>query len=292
MKRTTSSANRRAKQNAKKAIATIKSFDLTRVNDAKLQVAVGDLFRCLEIMQMQISVGQIFYRIVRLRSKEPPTNVSRIRNPPVDLVMEFGRANKPKQSAFYASAHPYSPIQETELQIGDYFAMSTWTTSKVIRSFEIGSTKKSLAGSQLATVPTTEASQIAYNFLSDEFVKQVHAGDEFEYRLSAAVAERVMYEKSGEGSPFGGVTYPSVASSFHRENVVFRPDIVDSHLSLERVIYGRVASISDDRSKIDVVIFYKSESFGDDGEINWMKTAGIREKLVIEPQTVHSMFNR
>lgn len=180
-----------------------------------------------------------------------------------NYLTQFGRANKPHQVMFYGaveSSEIWQPrataIFETSQILkdkeavnieGELLTVSRWKVLEDILLVEIVFDDDAIAKN-----PDTRAAfkhhmkQIVHHslrelglrqiqFFSREFAKKVE--NHWEYKISVAYTELILHDKkpSINGYPIEGIAYPSVPSDYKGQNVVLRPDVVDTKLELELV---------------------------------------------------------
>ena len=117
---------------------------------------------------------------------------------------------------------------------------------------------------------------MVHEFLAAEFSRVVEPGSEHEYKLSIAIAEKLLgplnTENGGStipaGSQFGGLIYPALAMSANADNLALLPEIVDQHLDLEQVEYIRVEDKTSE-TQFQVTVLDFANSWGSDGSIEW-----------------------
>jgi hypothetical protein len=131
--------------------------------------------------------------------------------------------------------------------------------------------------------PSNDTNTIIHQFLAEAFSEKIQYGDDHLYKLSAAIAERLLgnvtdrrdeaKRMAGPKLPdyrkFAGIMYPSIAMSCNADNLALTPEFVEAHLALEQVEYLRVDSIP-------VPLQYKytpidfANNFDKDGTIKWL----------------------
>ena len=76
----------------------------------------------------------------------------------------------------------------------------------------------------------TEKLRLISTFIAREFSKKVKDGDDHEYKISAAVSERIL------DNGICGIIYPSVQTEYQGFNIVLPPYVVDENLLLDQSI--------------------------------------------------------
>jgi hypothetical protein len=232
-----------------------------------------------------LAIGQRVYRGVLWNTK--PTNTSHLHHPPAERVQRLGRANRIGVPRFYCSVGRPAPFYELPLSAGDFVALSQWELKDKIfaniagyKEFvfkELGSKRKPEQYEPYGTHPAlnSPANRLVADFLAKEFTKIVHPDNEHEYKLSIAIAEKLMGNVVIDGTfPTGvptssdmGLLYPSISMWGNSDNLVLKPETVESHLRLVNVEYVRIDEVGEQQFQVTYIDF--ANSFGPNGEIEW-----------------------
>lgn len=195
--------------------------------------------------------GQIFKTI---------DDVSYIKDP--DILknhVNYGRANIQGQGVFYGSIISHQikesmlvayietselvKVKDKTIDFEQEFTLSRWRVKERIEVLDIIYNEDALKVNQynqeaLANhKPKYENLIIAdhceeqLRFFSNEFARaDVSKNEDYSYKISAAYANYIWQK-----TLIKGVTYPSVATQYHGQNVALLPEIVDRYLKLESV---------------------------------------------------------
>jgi hypothetical protein len=185
-------------------------------------------------------------------------NLSYIKDPHfiANLLTDYGRANKPHQAMFYGAiestlidAQRITAIAETSELFrnrngvsydGELYTISRWKNNSELNLAEIVFAQKAIDtnpdikrafekqtefAKQLGT-PDIGFYQDFLIFISEEFAREPKTNND--YKIANAYAELVSSK-----ADIHGIAYPSVATGFFGQNVVFPPAVVDQYLTIE-----------------------------------------------------------
>jgi hypothetical protein len=79
-----------------------------------------------------------------------------------------------------------------------------------------------------------------HHLLGDLFTEKVPADEEWRYKITIAVAERLL---GGNETPIGGLMYPTIAMQANADNVAIRRSFADTGLEFVRAEYRRITAI-------------------------------------------------
>jgi hypothetical protein len=230
-----------------------------------------------------IPAGTLLHRAVLY--EERPTHTRNLTYPPAMVVTRHGRVNRVNQPIFYCSVAREAPFFEVHCVAGSKVALSRWRTKSPLLVQSVGYTKSTFG--RLASVRNgvpnigipdgqrpaeeVEVRTLIHEFFSEEFTKEVAGDDDSAYRLSIAIAERLLRKivntKDNEQLEFGGIMYPAMRMRANADNFALLPTYVDEHTTLEQVEYIRVDAVSDFQYKITRMDF--ANSWKPDGHILW-----------------------
>ena len=88
---------------------------------------------------------------------------------------------------------------------------------------------------------------------SEYFMRRVSAGDEFHYKLTAAIGEIHLGSIVNRNTQFAGILYPSVRMWANGDNVGLLPWFVDSHLEFRKAVHVRIKGRTETTIDIDYV---------------------------------------
>jgi hypothetical protein len=80
-----------------------------------------------------------------------------------------------------------------------------------------------------------------HHLLGELFTEVVPADEEWRYKVTIAVAERLLGENE---TPIGGLMYPTIAMRANADNVAIRRSFADTGLEFVRAEYRRVTAIN------------------------------------------------
>jgi hypothetical protein len=213
---------------------------------------------------------QIIYRGVIWDKR--PSNISQLNYCPPKYCTNFQRANRHGQSMFYGCFNDMLPFIELDIKPNQYIAFSEWQTKKEMVVFNIGYTKNSFTNLKAQRdVPKKESCEfddfsiehkIIGDFVAEQFTKVIPSGSEYQYIISAAIAEK--YLSLG---PFDGLVYPSIAAHANSDNIALLPNFVDSWLEFNACSWIKINKVID--GKTHMYIDSASKGIDDNGDILW-----------------------
>jgi hypothetical protein len=277
---------------ARETIAALRRLDLRTASPDALGPRVGRLMGGLVLRVPPLRIGWPVFRGVKWATR--PTKISQLTYPPVEIVKVLQRANREGQPRFYGSSGANAPFYELRSQVGDHIALSTWRVAKEGVVNHIGYMPEILERLQSHKAVGRVAQQMApelsygpvdrliHNFLATEFSKDVTLGSEHLYKLSVAIAERLLVEmvdSKSEVARFDGLLYPSLAMRGNSDNVCLLPRFVDEGLHFIGVDYVRVDEINLDGSYLLANIDH-ANTVAPDGSIDWLGSRSKEPKLV------------
>lgn len=245
------------------------------------------LFRGYAISAPILMPDQMLYRGVPWGEK--PSSATKLSYPPAKVITNFQRVNRPHQPMFYCSAARAAPFFELGLRSGECVAISKWRVTKKILVNHVGYRQGvfNRLRSNRATPDwkvehprvSSGTNKLVANFFASEFSCVVPQGQEYLYKISIAIAEKLYQgnlhmdsvgeEFDGERR-FGGILYPTLAMRANSDNVALLPEFADRYLRLESVEWVRVDSVSDDfNNQYQITMLDFASSFGEGGEIEW-----------------------
>jgi hypothetical protein len=242
----------------------------------------------------QNGLGSLLFRAVRWT--ERPTRVDQVGYPRPEHVKTAGRANTLGQPDFYACAHPASPYQEIGLKAGETFCLSVWKIAQPFVTIDLGYKHSAdlPASNRNRFEPIDLHSQKFFEFAGEEFLRQSPVDGEPDYRLSSLISKVLLNDFTVEpgtlptrpGEPVravGGISYPSIASRYFRENVALLPAVVDACLVLQEVHFGKALQSVNEGPEVLFEASDKAVEFGEDGQIHWLNLAPRVQRIRVEP---------
>ena len=206
---------------------------------------------------------------------------------------------------FYGAIGQFaSCLLEIECQVGEFFAISAWLTTKPMTFNHLGySTKVLQTLKSRRDLPffahvagDSERNAILREWQAKVFTQHVTSGQEHLYRLPAALKEFALSNlvQIDPTLPpvFSGVIYPSVAMWLLADNIAILPSEVDTKMALLEVILLTVDSIkkvSKEDGGVDTQFANKAYDYAradQDGNLIW----GQRSQVILPPGTDVSRF--
>lgn len=175
---------------------------------------------------------------------------------PPCYLHNYGRLNKPHESLLYTCPIDFNlAIQETNIQIGDYFAVIKYTALQDIKVNIIGGEY------DYKTLGITDRKAIVINelyndFLKTEFSREVGKGTEYLYRTSEMIAKDLFDLPPRDAQD--GWAYSSVKDKT-KYNVCFRPEI--AHEVLE-VTGAMICRLGENRQLSPICVAVGADSNG------------------------------
>lgn len=270
-----------------KYIRNITAIDLQRAEIDSLAEKLEVLFRGYRISSPVLSIGQILYRGVKWKDK--PSFRHQASYPPPEMVTTYQRANRPGQPMFYSSIAREGAIFELRPMPGDHIAVSKWKLARKVIVNNIGYLKsafENLGSSRSVplswghddTFPLAERNKLVARFFATQFTKIVPPGNEHEYKMCTAIAEKhyigkILSERSfgheyGDTSRFGGLIYPTISMRANADNIALLPEVADTNLTPLSVEWLRIDAEGPDFG-YQVTMLDFANSFGPTGEIEW-----------------------
>lgn len=281
----------------KRHIRMLSAQDLRNIDIDSLKDQLKLLFTGYKISTPFLPIGQDLYRGVKWTEK--PKYLRQVSYPPTDCVRTYQRANRPGQPMFYSSIARSGAIFELRPIPGEHIAVSRWQVHKSILVNNVGYTGSVFErlGSN-RTEPFinwgqqdsfSECNRLVATFLANQFTRLVSPGNEHEYKLCAAIAEKHYAEnlqtdeqfavEHGSGVKLGGLIYPTISMRANADNVTLLPEFADTCLRPNYVEWIKVDAEGQDFT-YQVTVLDFANSFGPTGEIEWK---GRRPQWTIHP---------
>lgn len=239
-------------QNAKFGFEKLREIDLTQEGSYfKIYQLLIDYIPIL-IPRVMVQPNLVLYRC-RINKKCPFYFKSDISyNPNLNSII-YGRANKTKQSIFYATHKKETALFETSKVVKEKLSgiketitMGKWIVKKpfivgAIITDEIFLDKNNealiLYQAFLQQFPSFKdvKTQEIMKLMSDIFAEKINDGEEYKYKISAAFFNRIIEISYHEGLPLNGLLFPSIGYEKNDVNIAVIPDIVDNCLMLQSI---------------------------------------------------------
>src|SRR3984893_11450098 len=283
-------------EEARKQIDDLRNLNLCDFDIDTLKEKLSGLFKGYAIRAMVFEPGLPVFRGNIYDFK--PLNRSFLTYPPKEKITKPQRANREHNPMFYCSGARPPPFFELDVQPGQFICISRRRTTapllvnnvgyhdavfKKLQSVRAWDVYPGIVPALDPNFPTNETNTIIHQFLAEAFSEKIRYGDDHRYKLSAAIAERLLGNvtdrrdeakrmvgpKLPDYRKFAGIMYPSIAMSCTADNLALTPEFVEAHLVLEQVEYLRVDSIPVPlRYKYTPIDF--ANSCDKDGTINWL----------------------
>ena len=220
--------------------------------------------------------GTKFFRVRKLYGSVIPFKELQIIgdfwSPPSEFISKYGRLNRPSESILYTSMNEMTAIQETKVQVNEYFALIKYIAKDEVKTNVIGGeyNYNELKFSEKSML----VHEIYNNFLLTEFSRDVGEGTEYIYRASEKIAKDFFDLPPRDMQD--AWEYCSIKDkNFY--NVAFRPEIAESILILQ----GAAICILDEKGNvIPKAIAYMHEK---SGKVNYYEIGSeIQKKLFPE----------
>ena len=180
----------------------------------------------------------------------------------LENITEFGRANKPNQSIFYAADVRPTAISETNKAFrGEHYkdideisiTTSHWESIKDLKFTLFISNKKAQEKNELIKKYSVDIDTFTkelfkndsdnileiLNFISDEFARNTNENSNF-YKISCAFAQ-LAYETSD------GIIYPSLQRQFEGLNFAIKPESVKEKLQFINATHDKFIKVEEKR---------------------------------------------
>lgn len=269
----------------KKQIRYLKGLDLKHANFEYLKTLLIPLVNGYFMSSATSNTEEPIYRAVPWPTK--PTNVKQLSCPPANKV-KLGRANNPEKPIFYGSAGCHSTIMELAPNQGDRLAISKWRTKHNLNLVCVGYTENAFKGKSgmnrfdelqfvkhyaAETLSHKQGNQFVHEFLAREFTKRVPVGQEWKYKISAAITELTLNALSFgiNGAPvieIAGILYPSTPNEANADNVALKCSISDKYLRFISAQYIEISKKTD-RPEYTIQGLDYADSLSDTGDIQW-----------------------
>jgi len=229
-------------------IETYRNFDFSKISDEDLfneilnvlLIDVDGLKKAIMLPRFNsYPKGTRFYRVRTISSEDNNVPLDSMKvesdawNPPEKFVTTIGRLNKINESLLYTSPiEPYIAIQEIKVPDNEKFSLIVYEAKKEIKVCMVGIWED---------IPFLNENEnlkmrIMYNFLKDEFKRDVGIGTEYLYRASENITKvHFTFPRHMQDA----WCYPSVAYQ-GAVNVCFQPEIAKELLNLVGVLICKV----------------------------------------------------
>jgi hypothetical protein len=252
---------------ARKALSALAAIDLCAATIEVIEQQLAPVLRGYTVETPRFNPG---LRLYRSRISDRPSNIRDLLYPPAE-VTPLGRCNKEKYPLLYCSTSRHAAYFESRPELGLTISVSEWRTTEsllvnhvgyVPSAFQRMGTNRANAGwsDKPAVIPQGMA-EIA-TAIADLFTQSIPANEEYRYKLTAALAAKLI-----QGDLFGGLMYPTVAMSANADNLALKPSFVDTSLEFVRVELATIDRVRD--FAYDVTIFDSACAASSEGTLEW-----------------------
>jgi len=251
-------------------IKKIQTIDLNAFSIDELVEMITPLFKGLQMNAPIIKKGTKIYRtrIVKQKTK----NISEVGVPPKNKITKLGRLNNAGEQIGYFSTSRRSAYFETTPKEGDFVILTRWILKQNLILVHVGYIEEAFGdldsnrkGNEYGWAKETQGfnkrNKEIYNFLSQQFVKNVPVGEEYLYKLTISIARKFM--KNG---PQDGLLYPTIAMKGNTDNIALNPESL-SKINLLSIEFNKIQEKKDfgfELTKIDSATKWNSV-----GDIVW-----------------------
>ena len=273
---------------AKELARQLRRLDLRYTNFEYLKQALMPLMNGYFIGSTATNISEPIYRAVLCHDR--PTLKSELGSPPPEKV-GLGRANNPGKPMFYGSTGCHSTVMELAPAIGDRLAISKWQTKAnlplIFAGYTAAAFKEKAGMSRYENLPwvntyateslaTKHGNNIVNEFIAHEFTKLVPKGEEWRYKISAAITELTLNAHSfgingASAIELTGILYPSTPHEGNADNVALKARIAESALEFVSVQYIEISSKTAGPTYSMRGLDF-ADSISEAGEINWQNS--------------------
>jgi len=286
----------------KRAIAEkihiLRKLDLVTVKEANLENHVRQLLNIGYLTRPLPVNAQRVFRVRANEDKELFKNTRELWYPPPECIKERGRVNNIGESVFYYSDSLDTAVFEKRPKVKDIITVleaELIDPEKLPRVMVLGVHEYTAKSNPNygGTPPQQDVKQkefeqregisktnpILQAYLTDEFLREVKAGNEHEYKITLAIAKILMNEPeilNDDGSPANDVTidgfaYPSIKSNNLGANVALKTESSDDLFRPVACTLYRVEDFEEDELHYTIGKLMWSSSIEEDGTINWAR---------------------
>jgi hypothetical protein len=280
-----------------KYISELESLDLTSISDEQLEEKIDTYFHLFPYTSSIIPVGSELFR-ARLNIGELPFyEVKDIYAPAIDLISNYGRANRPNERVFYSASNfklasfevvqNYKNIYSHKGQVA-FLTIGIWKVKEELHLANIihspilhdlrndildafNKNKKLLSNGTLKD-DNVNAANMILQFFSDQYTKEkIKSGHD--YKISAFYAHRLnigneFIANEYQSDKFDGINYPSVALKFKGDNQALFIKSADEKLEIINAFQVLCTNFDFDNGEFLSGVVYEAESITD-GLIKW-----------------------
>jgi len=261
----------------KERVAELEAIDLSDVSVNALVELLRPLLKGFKVELPRWEGGLELFRATT-RFDSPPPNTADLWHPPPHLT-HLGRANREQVPLLYCSAD-ISPLPfELHATEGDRMTIMKFETTEQMIANRIGyapetfrrlkSQREVPEYARLGVDGYSEAGTLINDYLSEVFCQVVNPGEEWRYRLSAAVSEVMLGENE---DPINALMYPTIPMWGNVDNFALRSGFASRALRPVHAKFILITSVQ--LPEVSYEDIDEARRFGDDGSIGWLGHKG------------------
>ncbi len=256
-------------------IQDIHSLDLKTVSFDKVKELVSTLMNNFYSQFMMVPATPLC-RARKNENDQVFNHINKLRNPNKNLVTNFGRLNIPNESIFYGAAHHNTAILELQPEIGDEITIyrSILHNGIRLRTMELGMRESvwqnkgriyddSDIHKYIGSDKNISINKQIHDFLINQFTQVISNGQEYKYKITAAIAHTFMNDKQIEG-----LVYPSIATGKKQVNIGIKPEVYDKYYAPYDCWKIKIKNIFQE-NKYEVMHIATAKSISKSGKIIW-----------------------
>lgn len=278
-------------------IDQLEQLNLSEIDDTYLERFIEDKIKIVPYTNGVIKAGAELFRARLNINEEPFTEVKDIWVPPIDLIKDYGRANRPKEQIFYCASNfrlasfeviqdfknSFSPKHEVAfLTIGVWKVIDDINLADIIHSPVLHNVRDDIRANfkkhqeilyqKHLTPEIATASSLISQFFSDQFTKR-EIKSPHDYKISAYYT-RLLKTMNSKIAPqftkekFDGVNYPSVAMKYKGDNQAIFFESAKQKLKLINAIQVVCSNLDFETGDFTAGIMHEAKSIVD-GKIVW-----------------------
>jgi len=252
------------------AIELLRKADLRDTTVDDLKKPLTTLFKGLQTQCPTFEPGLALFRGRQCANR--PAVLSELWYPP-NHVAPMGRANRAGAPVLYCCSSRNPIPFELNLVPGDTVAIICLKTRTPLLVDHVGYTQTAFsrlkANREVPDFTRLEPDQygdrnaLVHDFLAEVFCQRVERAEEWRYRISVAVAEKLL-----PSSPFAGLMYPTMQMSGNVDNAALLPAWADRFLAPLYVEYWEITGREGMQVHFDVVD--EARRIHSDGVFDWL----------------------
>ena len=284
-------------------VLALKALDLAKVGQSQIHANIRSLLSIGYVSRLLEIDGTKLYRVRINTDDKPFENTRELWWPPAQCIKARGRLNDVGESIFYSSDSEDTAVIEMRPNAGDVLTVLEVefidpTVRPLVTELGIheltGKSNPNYGGIPpevdvkqkefMRREGISETSPLLRAYLTDEFVKIVARGREYEYKTTIAIAHILVDEPAAVVSDdrravtsirIDGLAYPSIASDRLGVNIALRTQAADSLCRPAACTVYRVQELSGNHYVLGELM--KSEFIEHGGTIGWQITGARKQ---------------